>query len=130
MLVAALAALSAMGQQTAPVAPERQMLIDIRQRDSAELRAAAMAQVWAMLEGDAGAQGVALQLLVRTADIRLERAGLAEKASKLLESPDAAVRRGALQALPTLGPAPADLEAIAKMAKDPAPAVRAGVAAS
>jgi hypothetical protein len=130
MLVAALAALSAMGQQTAPVAPERQLLIDIRQRDSAELRAAAMAQVRAMLEGDAGAQGVALQLLVRTADIRLERAGLAEKASKLLESPDAAVRRGALQALPALGPAPADLEAIAKMANDPAPAVRAGVAAS
>lgn len=105
----------------------KQLTIDIRQRDSAERRAKAIADLRAMLKADAGSQAAALAALSRAADIRFDRDGLEPKVAALLTSPSSDVRRAALSALPTLNPGPDRIEEIAGLANDPDPAVRAAV---
>lgn len=104
-----------------------ELATEIRQRDSAERRTAALAKVREMLKGDSGAQATALAALTQAADVKFDRAGLEEAVAGLLASPSAEVRRQALFTLPTLKPAASLVEEEAKLATDPDPTVRAAV---
>jgi hypothetical protein len=103
------------------------LAVEIRQRDSAERRTAAVANAREMLKGDARAQATALAALAMAADVKFDRAGLEEAVAGLLASPSADVRAAALRTLPTVDPKPSRIEDEAKLAGDPDPQVRARV---
>lgn len=100
---------------------------EIRQRDSAERRTAAVAEARAMLKGDAASQATALAALAAAAEVKFDRTGLEAEIAKLLASPSAEVRRAALVALPTVKPDGSRIEEVARLAGDPDPGVRATV---
>src|SRR5687768_10147809 len=83
-----------------------QLTVDIRQRDSADKRAATVTQVREMLKADPAAQLQALTALSGTADIKFDREGLEQAVVELMASPAPGVRRAAVMALPALRPAP------------------------
>ena len=103
---------------------------DIRQRDSAETRATALANVKKMLAADPRSQAAALNAVRMTGDVKYDRTGLEAAIVPLLQSPDADVRAEALWALPQLKPDLAVLENVAALAKDPDPKVRQNVMGS
>ncbi len=111
-----------------PSSALERLVTDIRQRDSQQRRADALAELRAGLAKDAPNQAIALMAIARVADIKFDRAGLEEKIAELLSSPVADVRQAALAALPTVKPAPSRIESVAKLAGDPEPKVRAAVA--
>lgn len=112
--------------QSARPTPE-QLTTDIRQRDSAERRAKAVADLRTMLASDPANQATALTAIAQTYDIKYDRTGLEDAVVPLLQSKNANVRRTALTALPNLKPSAAAVDKAAALAKDPDPQVRAAV---
>lgn len=119
---------TAAAQATRPATLNQEALtLAIRQRDSAEQRQAAIAQVHQMLAAGPTQQVAALTVLVQVADIRFDRTAVEPATAALLRSPNADVRRCALTALPGVTKAVDRIDEVAALAADPDAGVRAAV---
>ena len=116
-----------------PTTEAQKQAEEILQRKDASLRRMRLDALLAILQDAAAppaSQKESLGVLLRVRDVPFERAPFLAAAKPLLASPDEQVRAAALVALPGLNAGEADLPAMAKLADDPAGAVREGVVGS